>query len=295
LFLARCYFPRIIVLFFVFGATPQRPAVCASLVVHKQLKVLFEVQWRQRLESGVPKWETSAHLLRSNICRKKNLKLSTCYEFRASTPQKTHTHAYTRFLYNNCAPPFLAGPSFSLSFSVCVCARARVCVYFIFFKMTLTSLNPPSSCFLEKVRACSLDGDWSSFSAPAFAVTHAAPNGPAASAAAQVGTRSPPPFFQKKYEYNLHTHTHYIRQPIACTAISLSLPRTRTRTSPNPNPNTDPFPLTSKAAASRDGSSGSASAAQPPTFSPAAAAQAAFAAANDATRRAQANAQFAQP
>ena len=44
--------------------------------------LLFEVQWRPRMESAIPKWETSAHLLRSNICRKKNLRPSTCYEFR---------------------------------------------------------------------------------------------------------------------------------------------------------------------------------------------------------------------
>jgi hypothetical protein len=115
-------------LFFVFGATPPRPTVCASSVVQKQLKVLFEVQWRQRLESGVPKWETSAHLLRSNICRKKNLKLSTCYEFRASTP-KAHKRIHPIPLQERrsafpCRSLFL---SLSFSLYVCVCVRARVC------------------------------------------------------------------------------------------------------------------------------------------------------------------------
>ena len=54
--------------------------MCTAPFVATQ--VLFEVQWRQRVDSGVPRWEASAQLLRSNTCRKKNLKLSTCYEFR---------------------------------------------------------------------------------------------------------------------------------------------------------------------------------------------------------------------
>ena len=44
--------------------------------------VLFEIQWRSRMERALPLWETSSFLLRSNVCRKKNLKNSTCYEFR---------------------------------------------------------------------------------------------------------------------------------------------------------------------------------------------------------------------
>ena len=44
--------------------------------------VLFELQWRSRMERAMPPWETSSFLLRSNTCRKKNLRSSTCYEFR---------------------------------------------------------------------------------------------------------------------------------------------------------------------------------------------------------------------
>lgn len=63
------------------------------------------------------------------------------------------------------------------------------------FNSPLVSALPHllSSCHLSphpitptKVRACSLDGEWSPFSAPAFAVTHSGPSGSAASAAAQV-------------------------------------------------------------------------------------------------------------
>ena len=34
------------------------------------------------MERAMPPWEVSSFLLRSNTCRKKNLKSSTCYEFR---------------------------------------------------------------------------------------------------------------------------------------------------------------------------------------------------------------------
>jgi curved DNA-binding protein CbpA len=44
--------------------------------------ILFELQWRSRMERAMPPWEVSSFLLRSNTCRKKNLKSSTCYEFR---------------------------------------------------------------------------------------------------------------------------------------------------------------------------------------------------------------------
>ena len=151
--------------------------------------LLFEVQWRPRMESAIPKWETSAHLLRSNICRKKNLRPSTCYEFRYLTMEyntsvkgRVAREAREAREARRCTalPPSLrATLKRALTFASLLVSIALV----LFFAN-------------RRVRACSLNGDWSAFSDTAFAVTHAVPaTGTHAQRASGGAAASNPPTF----------------------------------------------------------------------------------------------------
>ena len=47
----------------------------------KEGSTAYELQWRARGQT-LAEWETSTQLILGTTCRKKNLKTSTCYEFR---------------------------------------------------------------------------------------------------------------------------------------------------------------------------------------------------------------------